>query len=203
MSDNLNKQKYRKIEPFFNEIINAIKKVIAMILKAVLSPIINILKKLAKIIVDFVADKILKPIFNPIGEFFVILVSPLKPLFAFIGKILDFIVLIVKFFLKIIDMILNLPFKIMENLGIIQKVDGKEAIDRITDSIGNVNSSFVDTANSVPQVVNKPNSKIFLTIMVLSIIFISIYYFYESFTPIFDETYKLINGFFYPKAAEE
>ena len=100
-------------------------------------------------------------------------------------------------------MVLSLPFKIMENLGLIQKVDGKEAIDRISDSIGNVNSSFVDTANSVPKVVNKPNMKIFLTIVVLSIIFISIYYFYDSFTPIFDETYKLINGFFYPKAAEE
>ena len=193
----------QKIEPFFDAIINAIKKILATILKAVLSPIINILKKLAKIIVDFIADKVLKPIFNPIGEFFVLLVSPLKPLFAFIGKMLDFIVLIVKFFLKILDMVLSLPFKIMENLGLIQKVDGKEAIDRISDSIGNVNSSFVDTANSVPKVVNKPNMKIFLTIVVLSIIFISIYYFYDSFTPIFDETYKLINGFFYPKAAEE
>jgi hypothetical protein len=203
MSDNLNKQKYRKIEPFFDAIINAIKKILATILKAVLSPIINILKKLAKIIVDFVADKVLKPIFNPIGEFLVLLVSPLKPLFAFIGKMLDFIVLIAKFFLKVLDMILSLPFKIMENLGLIQKVDGKEAIDRISDSIGNVNSSFVDTANSVPQVVNKPNTKIFLTIVVLSIIFISIYYFYDSFTPIFDETYKMINGFFYPKVVEE
>lgn len=193
----------QKIEPFFDAIINAIKKILATILKAVLSPIINILKKLAKIIVDFIADKVLKPIFNPIGEFFVLLVSPLKPLFAFIGKMLDFIVLIAKFFLKILDMVLSLPFKIMENLGLIQKVDGKEAIDRISDSIGNVNSSFVDTANSVPKVVNKPNMKIFLTIVVLSIIFISIYYFYDSFTPIFDETYKLINGFFYPKAAEE
>ena len=82
------------IEPFFDLIIKAINKILTAILKGILSPVISVLKKAAKILVDFISDKILKQVFLPIGDGLLIVVAPFKPLFAFIGKILDFIVII-------------------------------------------------------------------------------------------------------------
>jgi phage-related protein len=112
----MNNNKYAKIEPFFDAIINAFKKMLFAIIKGVLSPVIDILRKLAKIVVDFIGNTILKPIFRPIGAALNILVWPLKPLFAFIGYILKFIVSIIKFLASIVDMLLSLPFRILSGM---------------------------------------------------------------------------------------
>jgi len=193
--------KYVTIEPFFDQIISAIKKVLFAIIKGILSPVINVLKKLAKIIVDFIAEKVLKPIFTPIGIALEVVVFPLKLLFAFIGKILDFIVLIIKFIFKIINTVLSLPFKILESIGIISRLN-KEPLDTISDNIGSVSGMFTESANNVNKVINKNNMKIFLTILVLSIFFISIYYFYEDFDIIFEKISNFFNSVFYPSKEE-
>lgn len=200
MSQNEN-IKYVKIEPFFDAIINAFKKLLFAIIKGVLSPVIKVLKKIAKIIVDFVAEKVLKPIFMPIGVALEIIVFPLKLLFAFIGKILDFIVLIIKFVFKIINTVFGLPFKILEGMGILAP-QPKEPLDRIADNIGSMNSMFTESSNNVDKVINKPNMKIFLTIITLSIIFISLYYFYQDFDIYFEKIGNFFDSIFYPSKEE-
>jgi len=191
-----------QIEPFFDIIINAFKKLLFAVIKGVLSPLIKIMRKLAKIIVDFIANKVLRPIFRPIGEALKILVAPLKPIFAFIGKILDFIVTIIKFVASIIDMLLSLPFRILGGMGFIdfppkpdeklKNVGSLPAITQLNNTLSSVNSTFTDSASKAHQVVNRPNLIIFLTIIVLSIIFITMYFFYEEFESLTDNVIKFI-----------
>jgi hypothetical protein len=160
------------IEPFFDLIIKAIKKVLTIILKAVLSPVLSVLRKIVKILIDFISDKILKPIFTPIGNALSFLVAPLKPLFAFIAKILDFLVSILKFLANIVDMLLSLPFRILGGMGLItypaapdprfKNLGDLNAVNKLSNSISDVNSNLTDSANGVNKVVNRPNLIIFL-----------------------------------------
>jgi hypothetical protein len=207
--NNSEKRKYSTIEPFFDMIINAVKKLIFALLKAVLSPVIDVLKKLAKIVVDFIANKVLKPIFRPIGAALTILVWPLKPLFAFIGKILEFIVTIIRFIASIIDMIISLPFRILSGMGLVtfpdppndqyKNIGQLDGVNKVANIVRDVNLTFTESASKVSTVVNKGNLITFLSIVVLSIIFISLYYFYEEFNSILDEIVKFIKNTLYPK----
>jgi len=200
------------IEPFFDLIIKAIKKVLAVIIKGVLSPVISVLKIVAKTLVNFLADNILKPIFTPIGNALAIIVAPLKPIFGFIGKILDFIVVILRFFLGLFDMILGLPFRILGGMGLItfpdapdpryKNVGDLKAINKLSNSLSDMNKNFTDSATNVNKVVNQPNLIIFLTILVLAIIFIFIYYFYNEFSALIDGLFSGIKNFFYPEDVE-
>ena len=203
----------QNIEPFFDLIIKAIKKLLTIFLKAVLSPVLGVLKKIAKILVDFISDKILKPIFTPIGNALSFLVAPLKPLFAFIAKILDFLVSILKFLANIVDMLLSLPFRILGGMGLMtypsapdpryKNLGDLNAVNKLSNSISDVNSNLTSAANGVNKVVNQPNLIIFLTIIILAILFISIYYIYNQFGDIIDSAIAGVKGFFYPEAAAE
>lgn len=201
------------IEPFFDLIIKAVKKLLSIIIKGVLSPVLSVLKKIAKILVDFISDKILKPIFTPIGDALSFIVAPLKPLFAFIAKILDFLVSILKFLVNIIDMLLSLPFRILGGMGLItypvapdprfKNLGDLNAVNKLSNSISDINSNLTDSANGVNKVVNRPNLIIFLTIIILAILFISIYYTYNQFSSIIDSVIAGIKNFFYPEATAE
>jgi hypothetical protein len=201
-------KKFVTIEPFFDLIIKAFMSILTAILKGILSPVLAILKKLAKILVDFVADKVLMPIFRPIGEVLKIFVSPLRPLFAFIGKIIEFIVSIIRFVAKIVDMILSLPFLLLgtNGLGLIKFPDDGDqdfkdlkAVSKLGSTVRDVNLIFTDSASSVNKVVNKPNLIIFLTIIVLSVILITLYFFYDQFNSIVDEIVKFVRAALYKK----
>lgn len=211
--DKYKDKKYVKIEPFFDAIINAVKKLIYAIVKAVLSPVISVLRKLARIIVDFVANKVLKPIFRPIGKVLTILVWPLKPLFAFIGKILEFIVTIIRFVANILDMIISLPFRILGGMGLMKFPDDPDpkykgltslnGVTKVANIVGGVNKTFTESAGNVNRIINKQNLILFLTIVVIAVIFISLYYFYEEFNVILDEIMKFFKNLFYPKDVNE
>lgn len=196
------------IEPFFDLIIKAFMSILTAILKGILSPVLSILKKLAKILVDFVAEKVLMPIFRPIGEILKIFVSPLRPLFAFIGKIIEFIVSIIRFVAKTVDMILSLPFLLLgtNGLGLIKFPDESnqdfkdlKAVSKLGSTVRDVNLIFTDSASSVNKVVNRPNLIIFLTILVLSVILITLYFFYDQFNSIVDEIVKFVRAALYKK----
>lgn len=201
------------IEPFFSAILNAFKKLMYAIIKGVLSPVIKVLRKLAKIIVDFIADRVLRPIFRPIGEALKILVYPLKPLFAFVAFILDFIVIIFKFIASLIDMLLSLPFRILKGMGLItfpdppdpnlKNVGDLPAITKIGNSIGRVNKDFTDSASKAHEVINRPNLIIFSTIITLSVIFITLYYFYDHFEALVDNVIQFIQKILKTGAPQE
>jgi len=201
------------IEPFFDLIIKAVKKLVSALIKFVLSPVISVLKKIAKILVDFIADNILKPIFKPIGDALSFIVAPLKPLFAFIAKILDFLVSILKFLANIVDMLLSLPFRILGGMGLITypaapdprftNLGDLNAINKLSNTMSDVNSNLTDSANGVNRVVNQPNMIIFLTIIILAILFISLYYIYDQFGSIIDTSISTFKNFFYPDVAAE
>ena len=207
--NNSKEYKYAKIEPFFNLIISAIKKLITTLLKLVLSPVIAALKKVVRILIDFIANKVLKPIFRPIGQALSILLWPLKPLFSFIGKILDFIVSIIKFVLSIIDMVISLPFRILSGMGIITFPDPPndeyrnfgdlDGVNKVANIVRDVNLTFTESASKVNTVINKSNLVIFITIVVLAIIFISIYYFYEQFNTLVDLVINFFKNILYPQ----
>jgi len=201
-------KKYVTIEPFFDLIIKAFMSILTGILKGIMSPILSILRKLAKILVDFIAVKVLMPIFKPIGEVLKILVSPLRPLFAFIGKILEFIVSIIRFVAKTVDMVLSLPFLLLgtNGLGLIRFPDESnqdfkdlKAVSKLGSTVKDVNLIFTDSASSVNKVVNKPNLIIFFTIIVLSVILITLYFFYDQFNSIVDEIVKFVRAILYKK----
>jgi hypothetical protein len=213
MNNKYNKYNKNRIEPFFNSIINSIKQFLFTILRGVLSPIIDILKKMSRIVVDFIANKVLRPIFRPIGVVLSLFVAPLKPLFSFIGKILSFIVIIIKLILNFIDMILSLPFRILGGLGLItypeksrdsnyKDLNELQGVMKISNIVDDLNDSMVDSANKVNKVINKPNLILFVTIIVLSIIFISCYYFYDEFNSIVDKLLTFIKSLLYPKVNE-
>jgi len=213
MNKNNNNYKKTKIEPFFDAIINGIKQFLFAILKGVLSPVIDILKRVARIVVDFIANKILRPIFRPIGVVLSLFVAPLKPLFDFIGKILSFIVIIIKLILNFVDMILSLPFRILGGLGLItypeksrdsnyKDLNELQGVMKMSIIVDDLNDSMVDSANKVNKVINKPNLILFATIVVLSIIFISCYYFYDEFNSIVDKFIIFIKSLLYPKVNE-
>jgi hypothetical protein len=188
--DKYNKRNIQ-IEPFFDLILKALKKVFIAIIKGVCQPVIAIMRRIARIIVDFIANTILRPIFRPIGQALKILVLPFKPIFAFIGKILDFIVSIIKFIATVIDMILSLPFRILGGIGLITYPDPPDprltnlsdlkAITKMSNVVGNINSTLTDSAKDAGKVINKPNMIIFFTILTLSLIFLMMYFFYEQF----------------------
>jgi len=202
-------KKHVIIEPFFDLIIKAIKSILTAILKGIMSPILSILRKLAKILVDFVAEKVLMPIFKPVGEVLKIIVSPLRPLFAFIGKILEFIVSIIRFVAKTLDMILSLPFLLLgtNGLGLITFPDEKnqdfkdlKAVSKLGSTVKDLNYMFTDSASSVNKVVNKPNLIIFITVIVLALILITSYFFYEQFNSVVDVIVRFARAVLYPKS---
>jgi hypothetical protein len=201
-------KKFVNIEPFFDLIIKAFMSLLDAILMGILSPVIAILKKLAQILVSFVAEKVLMPIFKPIGAVLKIFVSPLRPLFAFIGKILEFIVSIIRFVAKTIDMILSLPFLLLgtNGLGLIRFPDESnqdfkdlKAVSKLGSTVRDVNLIFTDSASSVNKVINKPNLIIFFTIIVLAVILITLYFFYDQFNSIVDEIVKFVRAVLYKK----
>jgi hypothetical protein len=209
---NSNKKKIL-IETFFNSIINGVKKLINSAIEWVLKPVANALRSVIRKVTDFIANKILRPIFRPIGVVLSLFVAPLKPLFSFIGKILSFLVLILKLILNIIDMILSLPFRILGSLGIItypepardskyKDINELNGVMKLSNIVSDVNDSMIDSANKVNKVVNKPNLILFATIIVLSIIFISCYYFYDEFNSIVDRFINFIKSLLYPKVNE-
>ena len=201
-----------KIEPFFNAIINAFKKLLFAIIRGVLSPVIAVLRKLARIIVNFIGEKVLKPIFRPIGHALAILVWPLKPLFSFIGKILDFIVSIVKFIANILDMLVTLPFRIFGGMGFMDFPDPPDprypgindlpGVMKVGNIVGGINKNFTDSATNVHRVVNRNNFITFLTIIILAIIFITLYYFYDHFSDMLDVGINYIKSFLNKKPVE-
>jgi len=201
-----------KIEPFFNAIINAFKKLLFAIIRGVLSPVIAVLRKLARIIVNFIGEKVLKPIFRPIGHALAILVWPLKPLFSFIGKILDFIVSIVKFLANIVDMLVTLPFRILGGMGLMTFPDPPDprypgindlpGVMKVGNIVGGINKNFTDSATNVHRVVNRNNFITFLTIIILAIIFITLYYFYDQFSDMIDVGINYIKSFLTKKQVD-
>jgi len=197
-------KKFVTIEPFFDLIIKAFMSLLTAILKGIMSPILSILRKLAKILVDFISVKILLPIFKPIGNVLKIFVSPLRPLFAFIGKILEFIVSIIRFVAKTIDMILSLPFLLLGSIGLITFPDDKntdfkdlKAVSKLGSMVKDVNLIFTDSASSVNKVINKPNLIISLTVVVLSVALIALYFFYDQFNSVVDEVVKFARAVLY------
>jgi hypothetical protein len=78
-----------------------------------------------------------------------------------------------------------------------------KAVTKIGNIVDSINTTFTDSASNVNKVVNKPNLVIFITIVILSIILISLYYFYDEFNTIVDEIIKFIKSVLYPKVSEE
>jgi hypothetical protein len=110
-------------------------------------------------------------------------------------------------------MLLSLPFRILGGMGLItypaapdpryNNLGDLKAVSKLSNTISDVNSNLSDSANGVNKVVNKPNMIIFLTIIILAILFISFYYMYEQFGSIIDSIMATVKRFFYPEAKSE
>ena len=148
------------IEPFFNAILNAIMSVFNAIIEGVLSPIISALQAVVGVIVDFVAQNVLKPMFAPLGYVLAGIVYVFKPIFAFIGKLLDFLVTLIYFIFSIFDMIVTLPLKILEVLGLIKAAESSAALkglSQLTSVVSDLNNGFRESSHNVNVVINKNN----------------------------------------------
>jgi len=148
------------IEPFFNAIMNAIMSVFNAIIEGILSPVISALQAVVQVIVDFVAENVLKPMFAPLGYVLVGIVYVFKPIFAFIGKILDFFVTIIYFIFSILDMIITLPIKIFEVLGIVRAANANvslKGLSQLTSVVSDINNGFRQSSANVNIVINKNN----------------------------------------------
>jgi hypothetical protein len=205
-----NNYKVAKIEPFFDLIINALKKLLVMIIKGVMSPVIAAMRKVIMIVVNFISGIILKPIARIVGKAIAIILWPLKPIFLFISWILEFILAIIRLFANLIDMFLTLPFRLLGAVGFItfpdevredryKEVKDLKGIMKFSNMIDDINSSMIDSAKEAHKVINKPNLTIGLTILTLSIIFITFYNFYDQFNTLIDEIIKFIQWIFSKK----
>lgn len=209
-----NKHKYSKIEPFFDLIINALKKVLIAIIKGVMSPVIAAMRKVIDIVIGFIKNTIITPIANVLGKIIRTIFRPLKPFFVFISWILEFIVSIIRLILNIIDMIITLPFRIFGSLGLItfpepvreeryKSVKDLSGIMKTSYMLEDVNKSIVNAAGDMHNVLSRRNVIVMLTIVVLSIIFITFYIFYDEFNTVVDEVIKFIKMVLYPNKNDE
>jgi len=172
------------IEPFFNAILNAIMSIFSAIIEGVLSPIIAALEAVVQIIVDFVADNIIKPMFAPLGHFLAGLCYVFKPIFAFIGKILDFIVTVIYFVFSLVDMVVTLPLKIFQVVGLINPPkDGAplKGLSQLTSVISDTNNGFRESSANVNVVINKNNFSLLMSGLVIGAIILILYLFGDKF----------------------
>jgi hypothetical protein len=168
------------IEPFFNAILNAIMSVFSAIIEGVLSPIIAALQALVEIVVDYIAKNILKPMFAPVGHVLAAMCYVFKPIFAFIGMVLDFNVTLMFFIFSILDMIITLPIKIFEVLGIVRAANANvslKGLSQLTSVVSDINNGFRQSSANVNIVINKNNFSLLAsglaigTIILLAVIY--------------------------------
>jgi hypothetical protein len=139
---------------------NAIMSVFNAIIEGILSPVISALQAVVQVIVDFVSENVLKPMFAPLGYVLVGIVYVFKPIFAFIGKILDFFVTIIYFIFSILDMLVTLPLKLLEVFGLIKPAESSAALKGLSQltSVGSdLNNGFRESSHNVKVVINKNN----------------------------------------------
>ena len=106
-------------------------------------------------------------------------------------------------------MVISLPFRILSGIGLVtfpdppndqyKNIGQLDGVNKVANIVRDVNLTFTESASKVNTVVNKGNLITFLSIVVLSIIFISLYYFYEEFNSILDEVVKFVKNTLYPK----
>jgi hypothetical protein len=178
------------IEPFFGAILNAIMSIFNPIIEGILTPIINALTAVVQIIVDFVSQNVIKPIVgNIIGYPLVAVVYIAKPFLIAIGKVLDFFVTVIYFVFSIFDMLLTLPLKFLQVLGIINAPKSDAALkglSQLTSVISDINNGSRESSANVTMVINKNNFSILATAIVFAAVLL-IYFFFK-------DTFKLYKG---------
>ena len=177
------------IEPFFNSILNGIMSLFNGIIEGVLSPIIDAIERVVDIIVNFVAQNIIKPIVgNIIGYPLLGIVYIFKPIFIFIGKILDFLVTVIYFVFSIFDMVLSLPMKFLQIMGIINPPKDNvalKAISQLTSVVSDINNGSRESAQNVTLVINRQNFSLLATSLVFAALLLIYFLFNDKFSFLF------------------
>jgi hypothetical protein len=179
------------IEPFFNSIVNGIMSMFNGIIEGILSPIMSAMEAVVDIVVNFIAENVVKPIVgNIIGYPLLGLVYIFKPIFIFVGKILDFVVTIIYFVFSIFDMVLSLPMKFLQIMGIINPPKDNAAlksISQLTSVISDINNGSRESAQNVSLVINRQNFSLLAASLVFAAVLLLYYLFNDKFSFLFEK----------------
>jgi hypothetical protein len=116
--------------------------------------------------------------FAPLGYVLMGLVYIFKPIFTFIGRLLDFFVTILFFVFSIIDMLVTFPLKFLQVLGLIKAPDPSAALkglSQLTSVVSDTNNGFRQSATNVNVVINRNNFSLLMSGLAIGGVLILLY----------------------------